>query len=72
MLPSKCNAHVLKYLPSEETNVPVKVRAKRKKKEFVEKIPVVPLDNPAMGTRSKKLCPASPAMNTRSKRRLSL
>jgi len=35
-------------------------------------IPVLTLNSPAMGTRSKKLDPASPAMSTRSKRRLSL
>jgi hypothetical protein len=57
-------------MPNEKTNVPVKVRAKKKKKEFV--VPTVPLDSPAMGTRSKKLNPASPAMSTRSKRRLIL
>ena len=59
-------------ISSEKTNVDVKVRAKRKKKESAEKFPVVPLDSPAMGTRSKKITPASPAMSTRSKRRLSL
>lgn len=32
----------------------------------------VPLDSHSMGTRSKKTQPPSPAMNTRSKRRLSL
>jgi hypothetical protein len=58
-------------MPSEKTNVPVKV-SKNKKKESVDKLSKVPLDSPAMGTRSKKFNPASPAMSTRSKRRLSL
>ena len=58
---------------SGKTNVDVKVTAKsKKKKKSAEKIPVVPLDSPAMGTRSKKFHPPSPAMSTRSKRRLSL
>jgi len=35
-------------------------------------IPMQPLDSPAVGTRSKKMDPARPAMSTRSKRRLSL
>ena len=35
-------------------------------------IPMLSLESPAMGTRSKKMDPASPAMSTRSKRRLSL
>ena len=34
--------------------------------------PKVPLDSPSLGTRSKKGVPNSPAMSTRSKRRLSL
>ncbi|XP_037482216.1 uncharacterized protein LOC119360839 [Triticum dicoccoides] len=41
------------------------------KKKVAEKIPV-PLDSPAMGTRSRKFNPPSPAMSTRSKRRLGL
>ncbi|XP_044402235.1 uncharacterized protein [Triticum aestivum] len=45
-------------------------KAKTKKK-VAKKIPV-PLDSPAMGTRSRKFNPPSPAMSTRSKRRLSL
>ena len=59
----------------KKTHVAVKVHAKRKSKEVAEitsHLPMVPLDNPAMGTRSKKFNPASPAMSTRSKRRLSL
>ena len=59
-------------MPGDETNVPVKVRGKSKRKEGAHNIPVAPLDSPAMGTRSKKTNPASPAMSTRSKRRLSL
>ena len=35
-------------------------------------IPMLSLESPAMGTRSKKMDPASPAMSTRSNRRLSL
>jgi len=54
----------------------VKEKAKRKMKQPSKKkkttIPVLTLNSPAMGTRSKKLDPASPAMSTRSKRRLSL
>ena len=38
-------------ISSEKTSVNVKVRAKRKK-ESAEKFAVVPLDSPAMGTRS--------------------
>ena len=59
-----------------EKTAPVKEKAKRKMKQPSKKkkktIPVLTLDSPAMGTRSKKLDPASPAMSTRSKRRLSL
>ena len=52
-----------------------KPKAKAKAKQNAKKkttIPMQPLDSPAMGTRSKKMDPASPAMSTRSKRRLSL
>ncbi|WVZ87823.1 hypothetical protein U9M48_034399 [Paspalum notatum var. saurae] len=50
-----------------------KAKAKRKKKETPKApIPMLPFDSPPMGTRSKRLDPASPAMSTRSKRRLSL
>ena len=55
-------------IPIEKINVPVKIRAKKKKKESADMIPIVPLDSPAMGTRSKIFNPASPAMSTRSKR----
>ncbi|KAG0521457.1 hypothetical protein BDA96_08G162100 [Sorghum bicolor] len=37
-----------------------------------QKIQKPQLDNPAMGTRSKMVQPTSPAMSTKSKRRLSL
>jgi hypothetical protein len=53
----------------------VKENTKRRKKVPAKKttaIPMLPLDSPAMGTRSKKMDPASPALSTRSKRRLSL
>ena len=53
----------------------VKPKAKAKAKQNAKKkttIPMQPLDSPAMGTRSKKMDPASPAMSIRSKRRLSL
>jgi len=63
------------------TDQPRKAKAKKKVtfktkkkvlgKEAVNK-PEVILDNPTMGTRSKTSQPASPAMSTRSKRRLSL
>lgn len=69
---SFCFEKVIDSKPNEGTNVPVKVRAKKKKRELVEKIPMVPFDSPTMGTRSKKVNPANPAMSTRSKRRLSL
>ena len=52
-----------------------KPKAKAKAKQNAKKkttIPMQPLDSPAMGTRSKKMDPASPAMSTRCKRRLSL
>jgi hypothetical protein len=57
---------------SIEKVAPVKAKAKTKKREIVEKIPMVPLDSPAMGTTSRTFNPPSPAMSTRSKRRLSL
>ena len=53
----------------------VNAKAKPKTPQNAKKkttIPMQPLDSPAMGTRSKKMAPASPAMSTRSKRRLSL
>ena len=59
-------------MAGDETNVPVKVTGKSKNKKCADKIPMVPLDSPAMGTRSKKWQPSSPAMSTRSRRRLSL
>ncbi|WVZ72592.1 hypothetical protein U9M48_021025 [Paspalum notatum var. saurae] len=50
-----------------------KATATRKKKDKPKaSIPMLPFDSPAMGTRSKRVDPASPAMSTRSKRRLSL
>ncbi|KAM0916743.1 hypothetical protein ACQ4PT_010068 [Festuca glaucescens] len=58
-------------MPGDEKDVPVKA-GKSKKRKCAEKIPMVPVDSLAMCTRSKFLSPASPAMNTRSKRRLSL
>ena len=42
-------------MTDNETNVPVKVTSKSKNKKCVDKIPMVPLDSPAMGTRSKKM-----------------
>jgi hypothetical protein len=59
-------------MPADETELTVKVRGKTKKKECTEKLPMVLVDSPAMCKRSKIFKPASPAMNTRSKRRLSL
>ncbi|KAM0917756.1 hypothetical protein ACQ4PT_009202 [Festuca glaucescens] len=60
-------------MPNEQINVPVKVRAKKKKKEFqLTKMSRVQFDSPSMCTRSKKINASSPAMSTRSKRRLSL
>jgi hypothetical protein len=47
------------------------IKKAKTKKKVAEKISV-PLDSPAMGTRSRKFNPPSPAMSTRSKRRLSL
>ena len=53
----------------------VKLKGKRRKKE-VDKNAVKnllsQLDSPATGTKSKRLPPSSPALSTRSKRRLSL
>ena len=60
---------------NKKASVALKLHAKRKGKEVADKLPhlpMVPHDSPAMGTRSKKMNPASPAMSTRSKRRLSL
>jgi hypothetical protein len=59
-------------MPDDETNLPVKVRGKSRKKECAEKLPVVPVDSPAMCTRSKNWLPVSPAMNTQSKRGFNL
>jgi hypothetical protein len=53
----------------------VKLKAKRRKKEVdknAAKNLLSQLDSSAMGTRSKRLQPSSPALSTRSKRRLSL
>ncbi|KAM0871113.1 hypothetical protein ACQ4PT_039610 [Festuca glaucescens] len=47
------------------------IKKAKTKKKVAEKIPV-PLDNPAMGTRSRKFNPPNPAISTRSKRRPSL
>jgi hypothetical protein len=47
------------------------IKKAKTKKKVAEKIPV-PLDSPLMSTRSRKFNPPSPAMSTRSKRRLSL
>jgi len=51
-----------------------KPKAKGKMKNDMQKIPMKSLDSLAMGTRSKSkmVVPPSPAMSTRSKRRLSL
>ncbi|XP_037418907.1 uncharacterized protein LOC119283468 [Triticum dicoccoides] len=60
---------------NKKVSIALKLHAKRKGKEVADKLPhlpMVPHDSPAMGTRSKKMNPASPAMSTRSKRRLSL
>ncbi|TKW20148.1 hypothetical protein SEVIR_4G066800v4 [Setaria viridis] len=61
---------------SQQTIAPVKAKAKRKRKQPAKKQGknlVLPFDSPAMCTRSKKWeDPASPAMSTKSKRRLSL
>jgi hypothetical protein len=64
-------------MSSEQTSQqPVKVQAKRKRKQPATKQGknlIVSFDSPAMCTRSKIWAdPASPAMSTRSKRRLSL
>ncbi|VAH75514.1 unnamed protein product [Triticum turgidum subsp. durum] len=60
---------------NKKASVALKLHAKRKSKEVADKLPhlpMVPHDSPTMGTRSKKMNPASPAMSTRSKRRLCL
>jgi len=60
---------------STEFHSPTKEKAKRTKKQLasnLKKIPMLPLDSPAMGTRNKTAKLASPANSTRSKRRLSL
>ena len=49
-----------------------RTNSNKKEEKCADKIPMVPLDSPAMGTRSKKCQPSSPAMSTRSRRRLSL
>jgi len=52
-------------------DAPVKAKSKKKKEPTKKKatIPMLPLDSLAMGTRSKRVDLASPAMSTRSKRR---
>ncbi|OEL28481.1 hypothetical protein BAE44_0010499 [Dichanthelium oligosanthes] len=64
---------------SEQVQVPpaalVQKKAKRKRKDLAKessKHSIISLDSPTMGIRSKKPIPASSAMSTRSKRRLSL
>jgi hypothetical protein len=59
-------------MPDYETNLPVKVRGTSRKKECAEKLPMVPVDSPAMCTRRKNWLPTSPAMNTQSKRGLNM
>jgi hypothetical protein len=56
----------------DEKKLPVKVRGKTKKKQCIEKLPMVLVDSPAICTRSRIFKLASPATNTRSKQRLSL
>ena len=58
-------------MPTEPKAAAVKETIKNQAKKN-EKIAIMPLDSPAIGTRSKRMDPASPAMSTRSKRRLSL
>ena len=48
---------------------PIKKKLGLPKKKVVD-IPKVPLDSASMGTRSKAILPSSPAISTRSKRRL--
>ena len=59
--------------PTSKT-VKAKAKTKTKRNNIAKDIAIKPLilDSPAMGTRSKICNPASPAMSTRSKRRLSL
>lgn len=61
--------------PNEQTFFPKIGNAKGKRKDFCKKnanTPIVSLDSPAMGTRSKKFNLTNPAMSTRSKTRLGL
>lgn len=64
-------AHTDQPRKAKAKKVTFKTKKKVLGKEAVNK-PKVILDSPAMGTRSKTSQPASPAMSTRSKRRLSL
>ena len=59
---------------SKTVKAKAKTKTKTKRKNIAKDIAIKPLilDSPAMGTRSKICNPASPAMSTRSKRRLSL
>jgi hypothetical protein len=62
-------------LVDEKKTVVIKHKAKGKvqyKGKAKDKMKLSLLDNPTMGTRSKKLEATCPAMSTRSKRRLSL
>ena len=80
---AQINLNLFQLFPGAEGQSTVKAKAKRKAKPKAKEkakqnakkktiIPMQPLDSPAMGTRSNKMDPASPAMSTRSKRRLSL
>ena len=53
------------------TDAPVKAKSKKKKEPTKKKttIPMLPLDNPAMGTRNKMVDPASPTIRIRSKKK---
>ncbi|WVZ50255.1 hypothetical protein U9M48_001529, partial [Paspalum notatum var. saurae] len=65
---SKCNKRVPTNKPTGKNPGAANKPKGRKKDGGVKGKNLTTLDSPAMGTRSKKMAPASPAMSTRSKR----
>ncbi|KAJ1278857.1 hypothetical protein BS78_04G111300 [Paspalum vaginatum] len=68
----KCKKRVPADKPTGKKPAAANKTKGRKKDAEVKGKNLTTLDNPVMGTRSKKMAPASLAMSTRSKRRLSL
>ncbi|KAJ1259977.1 hypothetical protein BS78_10G196800 [Paspalum vaginatum] len=69
---AKCKKRVPTDKPTRKKPATANKTKDRKKDDGMKGKNLTTLDSPAMGTRSKKMAPASPTMSTRSKRRLSL